>query len=165
MVPGGFDANGLRVLRPGVPADHFPSPWPSAGAARAANAGANPLDLSLITRQRPGGARYVAQLLGGYQDAPPGVAVFGSRSWNAVFPGHQIAMAAPLRDGQMTFADGTKATVPQMAHDVATFLAWASDPSVEERRILGVQVVLFLAFLTLLTYLLKRRIWSAAPRD
>jgi ubiquinol-cytochrome c reductase cytochrome c1 subunit len=165
MVPGGYDANGLAVLRPGIASDFFHDPWPNPQAARAASNGAYPVDLALITRQRPGGADYVYRLLTGYGDAPPGAAMFNNRNWNDAFPGNQIAMANPLRAGQMTFADGTKATVPEMSRDVATFLAWASDPSLEERRITGVQVILFLAFLTLLTYLLKRRIWTGLPRD
>ena len=78
--------------------------------------------------------------------------MFNNRNWNDAFPGNQIAMRKPIARRPDDLADGTKATVPEMSHDVATFLAWASDPSLEERRITGVQVVLFLAFLTLLTY-------------
>jgi ubiquinol-cytochrome c reductase cytochrome c1 subunit len=164
QVPGGYDGAGLPVTRPGIPSDPFHNPWPNAEAARAASYGAFPPDLSLIVAQRPGGPSYIDRLLTGYRSAPPGVTLFPNRSWNAAFPGNQIAMAAPLRAGQMTFLDGTKATVPQMSRDVTTFLAWASDPSVEERRQDGIRVILFLAFLLFLTTLLRRRIWGVLPR-
>jgi len=171
MVPGGVNAMGLPVLRPGVPADRFPDPWFNPQAARAANNGAYPPDLSLIVPQRvyvpmsPGGVTYIDNLLSGYADAPPGVTLFPNRSYNTAFPGNQIAMANPLHDGQMTFADGTKATVPEMSHDVTTFLAWAADPTLEERRADGVRVILFLGFLVFLTLLLKRRVWSCLPNS
>jgi ubiquinol-cytochrome c reductase cytochrome c1 subunit len=164
QVPGGYDSAGLPVTRPGIPSDPFHNPWPNAQAARAASYGAYPPDLSLIVDQRSDGPTYVDHLLTGYGEAPPGVTLFPNRSWNAAFPGHQIAMAAPLRAGQMTFLDGTRATVPQMSRDVTTFLAWASDPSVEERRQDGVRVILFLGFLLFLTTLLRRRIWGVLPR-
>jgi ubiquinol-cytochrome c reductase cytochrome c1 subunit len=158
QVPDGYDSAGLPVTRPGIPSDPFHNPWPNRQAARAANYGAYPPDLSLIEEQRPGGATYIDHLLNGYLDAPPGVTLFPNRTWNLAFPGNQIAMAAPLRAGQMTFLDGTKATVPQMSRDVTTFLAWAADPTIEERRQDGVRVFLFLGFLLFLTTLLRRRI-------
>jgi ubiquinol-cytochrome c reductase cytochrome b/c1 subunit len=164
QVPGGWNSAGLPVTRPGIPSDPFHNPWPNAQAARAASYGAYPPDLSLIVDQRPDGPTYLDHLLTGYGAAPPGVTLFPNRSWNAAFPGNQIAMAAPLRAGQMTFLDGTRATVPQMSRDVTTFLAWAADPSVEERRQDGVRVVLFLGFLLFLTTLLRRRIWGVLPR-
>ncbi|MFP6760625.1 MAG: cytochrome c1, partial [Rhodospirillales bacterium] len=58
------------------------------------------------------------------------------------------------------YADGTKATVEQMALDVSTFLAWAAEPEMEERKRLGIKVILFLIVLTALLYALKRRIWA-----
>ncbi|HUZ65960.1 MAG TPA: cytochrome c1, partial [Acetobacteraceae bacterium] len=58
------------------------------------------------------------------------------------------------------YADGTPASVPQMSHDVVTFLAWASNPEMDERKAMGVRVILFLALLTGLTYAVKRKIWS-----
>jgi ubiquinol-cytochrome c reductase cytochrome c1 subunit len=60
----------------------------------------------------------------------------------------------------VTYADGTKATIPQMAHDVATFLTWTSNPEMVERKQIGVRVVLFLVLLGGLTYAVKRKVWS-----
>jgi ubiquinol-cytochrome c reductase cytochrome b/c1 subunit len=164
QVPDGFNSAGLSVTRPGIPSDPFHDPWPNAQAARAASYGAYPPDLSLIVDQRPDGPTYIDHLLTGYGPAPTGMTLFPNRRWNAAFPGNQIAMAAPLRAGQMTFLDETRATVPQMSRDVTTFLAWAADPSVEERRQDGVRVILFLGFLLFLTTLLRRRIWGVLPR-
>jgi cytochrome c1 len=80
--------------------------------------------------------------------------------YNRGFPGHQIAMPPPLVDGRVTYTDGTPNTLDQMAHDVVTFLTWASNPEVAQRKALGVRAILFLAFLTVVSYRLKTRIWS-----
>jgi ubiquinol-cytochrome c reductase cytochrome c1 subunit len=69
-------------------------------------------------------------------------------------------MANVLFDGMMDFADGTPATAAQMASDVTTFLAWAAEPEMEQRRQMGVRVVLFLLILGGLTYAVKRRVWA-----
>lgn len=55
-------------FRPATPADRFRSPYPNDNAARAANGGAVPPDLSVITKARHGGASYVYSLLAGYPD-------------------------------------------------------------------------------------------------
>ena len=68
-------------------------------------------------------------------------------------------MPPPLTDNQVEYADGTKATVHQMAEDVTAFLAWAAQPELETRRNLGVKVMIFLSFFTLLMYCLMRRTW------
>ena len=80
--------------------------------------------------------------------------------YNEYFPGHQIAMPPPLSPDQVNFADGTKATVPQMAHDVVTFLTWAAEPTLEERQRTGSKVMLFLVVATGVFYAAKRKIWS-----
>jgi len=69
-------------------------------------------------------------------------------------------MAAPLADGQVEYTDGTKPTLEQEARDVTTFLAFIANPEMEERKRIGIRVVLFLAMLTCVTYAVKRQIWS-----
>jgi cytochrome c1 len=69
-------------------------------------------------------------------------------------------MAPPVADDAVEYADGTKATADQIATDVATFLAWAAEPELEERKRLGIKVLLFLIVLTAMMYALKRQIWS-----
>lgn len=81
-------------------------------------------------------------------------------NFNAYFPGFNIAMASPLVEDGVEFSDGTKATVAQQAHDVSTFLAWAAEPELEERKRLGIKVMLFLLVLTGMLFALKRKIWS-----
>ena len=121
--------------RPGRPSDPIPGPFPNDQAARAANNGALPPDLSLIVKARAGGPDYVYRILTGYKDPPAGFKMLEGMNYNEYFPGHQIAMPPPLSDNAVTFADGTPATVPQMAHDVVTFLTWAAEPNLEDRAI------------------------------
>jgi ubiquinol-cytochrome c reductase cytochrome c1 subunit len=152
--------DGQPTERPGLPSDHFRSPFPNDKAARAALNGALPPDLSVITKAREGGPDYVFGVLTGYGEPPPGMKIGEGLNYNKVFPGHQIAMPQPLQDGQVTYADGTKATVEQMAHDVVTFLTFLANPEMEQRKQIGVKIVLFLVFLTGLTYAVKRKIWA-----
>ena len=159
-VSDGPNDQGEMFARPGRPADRFAKPFANDNAARAANNGALPPDLSLITKARKGGADYIHALLVGYKEPPTGVQMMEGMQYNAYFPGNQIAMLPPLTEGQVEYADGTKATIPQMAHDVSTFLTWAAEPEMEERKRLGVKVLLFLIVLTAMLYALKRQIWT-----
>jgi ubiquinol-cytochrome c reductase cytochrome c1 subunit len=156
----GPNDDGEMFQRPARPADRFKSPFANELAARAANGGAYPLDLSLIAKNRAGGENYVYALLTGYRERPPaGVTMMEGMSYNDWFPGHQIAMSAPLSADRVTYADGTPATVERMAKDVSTFMAWAASPHLEARNQLGVKVMLFLFILTGLLYATKRKIW------
>ena len=159
-VPGGVNDNGEPVTRPGLPSDHFKAPFANEQAARAANNGALLPDLSVIEKAREEGPDYIFGVLTGYADPPAGVTIAQGMNYNKVFPGHQIAMPQPLHDDQVTYADGTKATIPQMAHDVVTFLTFTANPEMEERKRTGVKIVIFLALLTGLTYSVKRKIWA-----
>ena len=116
--------------------------------------------MSLITKARKGGADYIHALMVGYKEPPTGMQMMEGMQYNAYFPGNQIAMLPPLSEGQVEYTDGTKATIPQMAHDVATFLTWAAEPEMEERKRMGVKVLLFLIVLTAMLYALKRQIWK-----
>jgi len=163
QIMDGPNDEGQMVERPGRPSDRFRSPFPNPAAARAANNGALPPDLSVITKAREGGASYIFALLTGYGDPPAGVTVMDGMNYNRYFPGHQIAMASPLNADQVQFHDGTPATVEQMARDVATFLTWAAEPELETRRAMGVRILLFLAVLGGLVYAVKRKIWAKVP--
>lgn len=159
-VPQGVNSQGEPVTGPATPASQFRSPFPNEEAARAALNGALPPDLSLIVNARQGGPDYVYGILTGFVKPPAGFKVPAGKYYNAYFPGHLIAMPPPLHDGLVTYADGTKATVPQMAHDVVTFLQWTANPEMVQRKQMGVRVVLFLLLLTGLTYALKRKVWA-----
>jgi ubiquinol-cytochrome c reductase cytochrome c1 subunit len=152
---------GESFTRPAKPSDRFVSPYPNPEAARFANNGALPPDLTLINKARVGGADYLHAVLTGYEETPPeGVTLMPGMYYNKYFPGHQIGMPPPLSDGLVTYSDGTEATVDQQARDVVTFLAWAAEPETEERRAMGVKVLLFLIVLTAFLYALKRKIWA-----
>ena len=118
--------------------------------------------LSLIVNAREGGANYVYGILTGYEDAPEGFNLMEGMNYNKYFPGHQIAMPKPLSEGQVTYTDGTPNTLEQEAHDVVTFLAWAANPEMVQRKQIGVRAVLFLVLMTGLTYAVKRKVWAEA---
>ena len=159
-VTDGPNDEGQMFERPGRVADRFRRPFPNEQAARAANNGAYPPDLSVLTKARPDGANYLHALLTGYIDPPAGVTVMDGMYYNAWFPGNQIAMPPVLNEDQVEYSDGTRATVDQMARDVSTFLAWAAEPEMEVRRAMGVKVLIFLAILGGLVYATKRKIWA-----
>lgn len=121
--------------------------------------GALPPDLSSIVAQRPGGARYIYHFLTGFGPAPAGITLLPGHYYNTAYPGGQVSMPAVLRDGAVTYADGTKATTAQEAADVAEFLTWASDPNLSARHAVGLRAVIFFVFLTIVAMLTKRRIW------
>jgi ubiquinol-cytochrome c reductase cytochrome c1 subunit len=176
VVPGIDPVTGETTTRPGLPTDYFPSPYPNAVAAAAANNNAIPPDLSLMAKARHDGTNYIVSLLTGYTSqqgykneegkvllaefpdakTPPGL------HFNPYFPNLNLAMAPPLiTEGQVTFDDGTRATIPQMAQDVAAFLTWTAEPQLVKRRQTGWAVMVFLLFATVLAYLSKQQIWSA----
>jgi ubiquinol-cytochrome c reductase cytochrome c1 subunit len=161
-VEDGPDDSGEMFERPAVPADPLPPPYPNPEAARAANGGALPPDLSLITKARAGGADYLYSLLVGYEDPPADAEGPPGTYYNAYFPGHWLAMPPPLSEGLVSYADGTEATLPQMAADVATFLTWAGEPTLEQRKQSGLKVMLFLIVLTGLCYATMRKVWADA---
>ena len=160
QIQDGPNDEGQMFERPGRASDRFPRPFPNEAAARAANNGAYPPDLSVIIKARHYGANYLRAMLVGYQDPPEGTQVGEGLHYNRYFPGRQIAMPNVLFDDMMEFADGTPATAEQMARDVTTFLAWAAEPEMEQRRQMGIRVVLFLLILGGLTYAVKRRVWA-----
>ncbi len=167
-VPSINPETGEPASRKATPADHIPSPYPNETGARAANNNALPPDLSLITKAREGGAEYIHSLLTGYQNPPaellkkfPDSKPSGTLHYNPYFANLNIAMPPPLvAEGQVTYADGTKATVDQMSQDVSAFLVWTAEPKLEDRHRTGVAVVLFLLIATTLAYFSYRNIWA-----
>jgi len=166
---------GEPVMRDGTAADRFPNPYPNATAAAAANGGAAPPDLSVMAKARHGGANYIYSLLTGYHTPPAGLRMTSTQHYNAymagdltpfmpagaeVPPGGFIAMPNPLRAGQVTYDDGTVASVDQMSKDVAAYIAWASDPKQVARKQAGVGVLIFLFLFAGVTYLSYRKIWK-----
>lgn len=160
-VQAGPNDAGDMFMRPGLPSDRFPSPFPNEQAARAANNGALPPDLSLMAKARVGGEDYIFAFLTGFKDTPPeGVTIQSGMYYNEYFPGHQVGMPNILQDGGVDYADGTPNTAKQQAKDVATFLTFVAEPNLEARKTLGVKVILFLIVFAGLMYASKRQLWS-----
>jgi len=171
-VPSINPDTGEPATRKAMPADYFPSPYPNETAARAGNNNALPPDLSLITKAREGGAPYVYSLLTGWQAQPaellkkfPDTKTLPGLHYNPYFANLNIAMPPPLvSDGQVSYADGTKPTVDQMAKDVSAFLVWTAEPKLEARHATGITVLIFLLIATVLAYLSYQNIWAEAKR-
>jgi ubiquinol-cytochrome c reductase cytochrome c1 subunit len=183
QVTDGPNDDGEMFQRPGKPADRMPSPYPNDKAAAAAQNGAIPPDLSVMAKARTyerhaswylepfnwiadiftayqeQGPDYLYALMTGYAEAPAGFQLAPGMNYNKAFPGHQIAMPNPLSDGQVEYADGTPATVENYARDVTAFLMWTAEPKLEERKKMGLKVLVYLIILAGLLYLSKRALW------
>lgn len=160
-VVDGPDDEGEMFDRPGLPSDKFVSPYLNDNAARAANGGALPPDLSLIIKARHDGANYVYSLLTGYENVPDGFNLAEGKNYNPYFEGRQIAMPSPINeDGQVEYKDGTYATKEQMIIDVVNFLQYAAEPETESRKKMGVRTMIFLLILFVILILAKKAVWS-----
>ncbi|MEE2741058.1 MAG: cytochrome c1 [Pseudomonadota bacterium] len=159
---------GEMTGRDPVPADHFPKPFANNVAAAAANNNAIPPDLSLMTKARHHGSAYVYSLITGYQPQPaellrefPDAKTPEGLHYNPYFANLNLAMAPPLTaEGQVSYGDGTKPTVDQMAKDVAAFLTWTAEPKLENRRRAGLATIVFLLIATGLAYMAYQNIWA-----
>jgi len=174
QVPSINPDTGEASTRKALPSDNFPGPFANDTAARAANNNALPPDLSLITKSREGGAAYVYSLLTGFTDPntyrneagkplPADAKPAPNLHFNPYFANLNLAMPPPLTtNGQVTYADGTPATVDQMAKDVAAFLVWTAQPDLERRHAAGLAVAVFLLFASVLAFLAYQQIWHDA---
>ena len=181
----GPNDQGKMFERPALLSDPIRGPYHNDQEARAAQNGSLPPDLTLIPRARnverevswfthpfymlydiltgyqEGGADYVYALLTGFTDPPKDMQMADGKMYNKVFPGHQIGMPPPLSDDLVPYKDGTPKTVDHYARDVTAFLSWAADPTLDQRKRMGWQVVIYLLITTALLYLGKRTIWSS----
>ncbi|CAF1325835.1 unnamed protein product [Didymodactylos carnosus] len=161
LIEDGPDDDGLMFTRPGKLTDHVPPPYKNDKAAKAANNGALPPDLSLISLGRGDGPNYIFSLLTGYQDPPAGVKGEENLHYNPYFGGGWIAMAKQLYDDQIEYTDGTKATETQLAADVVSFLKWSAEREHDDRKKMAVKGILIFAPLCVLMYHWKRVKWAS----
>ncbi|KAF7282729.1 cytochrome c1 [Rhynchophorus ferrugineus] len=161
MVTDGPDDQGNMFQRPGKLSDYFPNPYPNEEAARAANNGAFPPDLSYIVSARHGGEDYIFSLLTGYYDAPAGVILREGQYYNPYFPGGAISMAQALYNEVIEYSDGTPATASQLAKDVSTFLKWTAEPEHDDRKRMTIKAIGIFTILFLLSYYAKRSKWAS----
>jgi ubiquinol-cytochrome c reductase cytochrome c1 subunit len=175
-VPDIDNETGDVIKRPATPADRFPAPFPNEAAARASNGGALPPDMSLLAKAREEGPAHIFSILTGYAPPPAGLKMDATQHYNQFMPGdltsywsgsHEhvppggfIAMAPPLKAGQVTFDDGTPSTLEQQAMDVSAFLMWAAEPKLEERKQTGFAVLLYLILFAGLLYASYRKVWK-----
>jgi ubiquinol-cytochrome c reductase cytochrome c1 subunit len=160
--------------RAGLPSDNLPPPdsFPNDQAAAAAF-GKAPPDMALLAKSlkyergfpwfifdalpfdqyQEMGADFIYAILNGYTKPD-------DTQWNLYYPGHRIAMPQPIVNGAVSYQDGTPPTLDNYARDVAAFLSWAAEPTLAERKKIGLRVMIFLFVLAGLLYFTKKRIWS-----
>lgn len=145
--------------RDNLPSDRFPKVFYAGNGT--------PPDLTLITKARHNGAAYVYSLLTGYheppaellKEMPDGKAPEGM-FFNPYFANLFLAMPEPITaEGQVEYTDGTRATKAQMAEDVAAFLVWTAEPTLQTRHETGLAVVIFLVLTSLLAYGAYLSVW------
>ena len=165
-IEDGPNDDGEMFFRKGILSDYFPNPFANNQAAKAANNGALPPDLSLIIKARPDGANYVYSLLTGYDQKPiSGIELQDGLHYNPWFPTGQLAMAPPLMEGTVDYMEEeVKETVEQMSHDIVNFLQWAAEPEMEHRKAVGMKSIIFLIAFTLMFIVAKKRVWARLYR-
>ncbi len=161
-----LNEDGEFFTRPAKPADRFVPPFPNDAAAIDAN-GALPPDLSLMAKARIGGPDYVYSFLMGYAEEVPeevssqkGFNLNEDKNFNLYFPGYYNSMPPQITEEMVEYEDGTPMTPEQHALDITAFLNWAAEPELDERKSMGLKVMLFLLVLTAMLYALKRKIWA-----
>jgi ubiquinol-cytochrome c reductase cytochrome b/c1 subunit len=176
-IKDGPNDQGDMFERPGRPADYFPPPFPNDAAARFANNGALPPDMSVLAKARqyergfPSflldiilpyqelGPDYIVAILKGYAPTPADMTMPAGMQYNTYFPGHGIGMPPPLSDGVVSYTDGAPETVDQYAKDISAFLMWAAEPKLDSRKRIGFQVLIYLLVLSGLLYFSKKKMW------
>ncbi|MEJ6708756.1 MAG: cytochrome c1 [Amylibacter sp.] len=163
-----FDAE-LDEDRPAKPSDKFPG-------SNIENAP----DLSLMAKARAGfhgpaglginqvlygmgGPEYIVAILNGYtgeEKTQAGVTLYE----NTVFPGGWIAMAPPIEDEIVEFADGHSNDAHHISEDVAAFLMWTAEPKLMARKYLGFVSVFMLGLMSILLFLTNKKIWAPIKR-
>ncbi len=164
-VTDGPNANGEMFTRPGKLSDKFVMPYENIEAAKVANGGAYPPDMSVLIKARSGGADYIYSLLQGYDEPPEGITLDDGVYYNKYMYGNKIKMASPLSEGIVEYSDGTDTTVKQMSKDVTTFLMWAAEPHLEARHQMGFKAIIYLIILTVLVYFSMKKIWSRVETE
>ena len=164
-VTDGPNTDGEMFTRPGKLSDKFVMPYENVEAAKAANGGAYPPDMSVLIKARGGGADYIYSLLLGYDEPPSDINLDEGVYYNKYMYGNKIKMASPLSEGIVEYSDGTKTSVQQMSKDVTTFLMWAAEPHLEARHQMGFKAIVYLIILTILVYFSMKKIWSRVETE
>jgi len=159
-VMDGPNSEGEMFTRRGRLSDKFVKPYPNVEASTAANGGAYPPDMSVLTKARAGGADYIYSLLLGYEETPSGFELDDGVYYNKYMAGNKIKMSEPVSDGIVEYSDGTESTKEQIAKDITTFLVWAAEPHLESQHKMGFKAIIYLIILITLVYMSKQKVWS-----
>jgi len=159
-IEDGPNSDGEMFMRPARLSDNFVKPYPNVEASTAANGGAYPPDMSVLTKARAGGADYIYSLLLGYEEAPVDLELDDGVYYNKYMPGNKIKMSEPISEGIVEYSDGTNPTKSQIAKDVTTFLVWTAEPHLESQHKMGFKVIIYLIILITLVYMSKQKVWS-----
>ena len=185
-IPDGPNDAGEMFERPGRAADFIPWTFANENAAASAMGGKAPPPLTIMAKARSyergfpwfvfdtlpfltyqeHGVDYMHALLTGYVDKPADIEVPDGGYYNAYYPGHVIAMPKPLIDGQLEYPKGPDGkspvpeTVDQYAKDVAAFMMWAAEPTLEQRKRTGFMVLIFLAVMGAGLGYWKKKVWA-----
>ncbi|HEY5994793.1 MAG TPA: cytochrome c1 [Gallionellaceae bacterium] len=146
----------VEAWRNGLPVDTSLQAQMTEEAARASFNGATPPDLSMVAAAREGGGNYLFAYLTGYHKNEKGDLI------NRVFPGTQMPDILGAAD---VAGEKQRAELEAKARETSAFLVWAADPHAEERKRLGYYVLSYVAFMTLLLFLLKKRIWREIDKQ
>jgi len=159
-IEDGPNSDGEMFMRSARLSDNFVKPYPNVEASTAANGGAYPPDMSVLTKARAGGADYIYSLLLGYEEAPVDLELDDGVYYNKYMPGNKIKMSEPISEGIVEYSDGTNPTKSQIAKDVTTFLVWTAEPHLESQHKMGFKVIIYLIILITLVYMSKQKVWS-----
>ena len=91
---------------------------------------------------------------------PENLEISDGMYFNTIYPGNQIAMPMPIVDEIVEYEDETPASQDQIIRDVTSFLVWTAEPELEERKVLGIRVLIFLIIITLMLLAVKRKVWK-----
>ncbi|XP_014608700.1 PREDICTED: cytochrome c1-2, heme protein, mitochondrial-like isoform X1 [Polistes canadensis] len=156
----GPDEEGNYYKRPGKLSDRIPPPFPNEEAAKFANNGSYPPDLTYIVLARKNGRNYIFSLLTGFMDPPAGLTISDTQQFNPYFPGSAIAMTQLLQDGVIDYDDGTPSTKAQMSKDVVEFLSWTCSQEHDTRKLMTIKAIGISIILMISVLHMKKSIWT-----
>lgn len=141
------------------------SPYPSEAAGRAVNGGDFPPDMSHLAGLIKGGPDYIEKMLQDYRNPPANMDMGVHNYYNptALARHKHFRMPPPLHENALHYADNTNATIPQMAHDVTSFLKWVNNPHEAQRHFFGSFVLIYLGVMFILLFALRHHICRALP--
>ncbi|XP_011152459.3 cytochrome c1-2, heme protein, mitochondrial [Harpegnathos saltator] len=160
-VQDGPDDEGNYYTRPGRTSDLIPPAFPNEQAAKAANLGMYPSDLTYFVHSKSNGTNYLFAFLTGWMEPPAGVAVTELQHFNVYFPGNVVSMPQVLFENILEYDDGTPATISQMAKDLVEFFTWTASQEFDQRKSMFIRAMGVSLMLLASTFYYHRYVWSS----